>query len=114
MNEKIYKIVTQDEWDEAVTTGIFKGAPIDLEDGYIHFSTAEQVEETAAKHFHGRKNLLLITADSNEFGDALKWEPSRGGNLFPHLYASLRTDQATQVSVLVDQPDGSHIFPENF
>ncbi|MEM9279208.1 MAG: DUF952 domain-containing protein [Pseudomonadota bacterium] len=114
MTTKIYKIVTQSQWGEAVKSGVFEGAPVDLADGYIHFSTAEQVRETAAKHFHGQTNLLLVTFDADGFGDKLKWEPSRGGALFPHLYAELKTDDAVSIVELADLPDGGHRFPENF
>ena len=108
----IYKIATQEQWDEAVSLGIFKGAPIDLQDGYIHFSTAEQVRETAAKHFHGQKNLKLVTVASHPLGDALKWEISRGGALFPHLYAHLETSDALSVIDLEEDGTGGHIFPD--
>ena len=85
----IYKIASQDEWAAALASGQFDGAPIDLADGYIHFSTAEQAQETAAKHFAGRDGLLLIALEEALLGEALKWEPSRGGQLFPHLYRPL-------------------------
>lgn len=103
-----------DLWKTASTTGVFKGAPVDLEDGFIHFSTAEQVEETAAKHFFGQKHLLLVTLKSDTFGDDLKWEASRGGDLFPHLYGHFEPSQALDVVELIDLPDGSHKFPEQY
>eukprot|EP01037_Dinobryon_pediforme_P012062 gene12062-12152_t len=84
-NVLIYKIVPQELWEEAVEEGLFTGAEIDHEDGYIHFSTAEQAHETAAKHFAGEEDLLLVALEADSFG-ALKWEVSRGGALFPHLY----------------------------
>ncbi len=93
----IYKVVTTAQWREAETTGAFAGAPVDLADGYIHFSTAEQLEGTLAKHFAGQTNLLLIIVEAAAFGDALKWEPSRGGQLFPHLYAPLPVTSALAV-----------------
>lgn len=111
--EYIYKIATQEQWQEAVETGIFKGAPIDLEDGYIHFSTAEQARETAAKHFHGQKNLKLVSVATQPLGDALKWEVSRGGALFPHLYAELKTNDAVSIIDLPEDETGGHIFPED-
>ena len=114
MTPKIYKIATRSQWDEAIACGVFKGAPIDLADGYIHFSTAEQVRETAEKHFHGQKDLLLLTVVTETLGKALKWEPSRGGALFPHLYAKLETAKVQSVDVLVDCEDGGHLFPETF
>jgi uncharacterized protein (DUF952 family) len=85
----IYKISPEPLWRAAEAAGAFRGAPIDLEDGYIHFSTAAQVRETAAKHFAGEANLLLVAVDADALGDALRYEPSRGGDLFPHLYAPL-------------------------
>lgn len=93
----IYKIVARSLWSEAEQIGRFDGAPVDFIDGYIHFSTAAQLEETAAKHFAGQKDLLLVAVEADRLGTALKWEPSRGGALFPHLYASL--DPGTVVSV---------------
>ncbi len=76
-------------WREAARDGVFRGAPIDLADGYIHFSTAAQVAETAARHFAGATDLVLVAVDAAALGDALRWEPSRGGALFPHLYGTL-------------------------
>lgn len=108
----IYKIVTVDQWKEAEASGIFKGAPIDLADGYIHFSTNGQMRETAQKHFHGQQNLLLVEVEAAPLGEALQWEASRGGALFPHLYAELEVIAATRILPLVTKIDGSHIFPE--
>lgn len=108
----IYKICPKDMWDAAVATGSFTGAPIDLADGYIHFSTGEQAVETAAKHFAGVDGLLLVAVEAETLGDALKWEPSRGGALFPHLYAILDTDAAVWVKPLPVGDDGRHVFPE--
>lgn len=85
----IYKIVTKDQWDHASRDGVFRGAPVDLADGYIHFSAAHQVRETAAKHFARQTDLLLVAVDPAVLGDALRWEVSRGGDRFPHLYAPL-------------------------
>lgn len=90
----IYKIVTAAQWSDAEAKGVFEGAPVDLRDGYIHFSTADQLEETLNKHFAGQSDLLIITFESDSFGDAMKWEPSRGGQLFPHLYAPLKVSSA--------------------
>ena len=94
---RIFKIATKAQWSEAEAKGVFEGAPIDVRDGYIHFSTAEQLEETLAKHFAGQTDLLIITVESESFGAALKWEPSRGGQLFPHLYAALPVSAALEV-----------------
>lgn len=107
----IFKILGEAEWRDALAKGGFDGAPVDLADGYIHFSTAGQVAETAAKHFKGRDNLLLAACDAEALGAALRWEPSRGGALFPHLYRSLRTDEALWVKPLPLGPVG-HVFPE--
>jgi uncharacterized protein (DUF952 family) len=100
---RIYKIVAADAWRAAEADGVFHGAAIDLADGYIHFSTAAQVEETAAKHFAGQSGLLLVAIDPARLGDALKWEVSRGGALFPHLYAPLRLDAVVAASPLLDK-----------
>lgn len=109
----IYKIVTHDQWHEALISGVFKGAPIDLADGYIHFSTAEQAPETAAKHFHGQKNLKLVKVSTTPLGSALKWEVSRGGALFPHLYGDLKIVYALSVIDLAEDATGGHIFPDD-
>lgn len=114
MIKKIYKILTPEQWQDALSAGIFKGAPVDLADGYIHFSTADQAEETADKHFRNTGNLLLAAFDCDGFGDALKWEPSRGGALFPHLYADLDPSQVLSLHQLTQNEDGTHQFPEQF
>lgn len=107
----IYKIFLRAEWDDLKAKGYTAGAPIDLADGYIHFSTAPQVSETAAKHFDGVSDLVLVAVNADALGDALKWEPSRGGALFPHLYREM-----TVADVVWDKslPLGAtgHIFPE--
>ena len=90
---KVYKILPRAEWSEAALAGVFKGSAIDIKDGYIHLSTAAQAGETARLHFHGQKGLILLTLHAEALGDALKWEPSRGGQLFPHLYAPLNPNQ---------------------
>lgn len=92
MSHVIYKIVPEPLWASAEQSGRFEGAPVDLADGFIHFSTASQVRETAARHFKGQAGLLLVAIDADRLGEQLKYEPSRGGNLFPHLYASLTLD----------------------
>lgn len=108
---KIYKICDNKEWEKALLDGRFEGSTVDLEDGFIHFSTARQVKETAAKHFAGRAGLVLLAIDSAILGDKLRWEPSRGGDLFPHLYDSL---PASAVGEIHNLPwiDGNHQFPE--
>lgn len=112
MTTFIYKIAPETMWRKAEAQGSFNGAPVDIADGYIHFSTAEQVRETAARHFAGQDDLLLIAVDARQLGDALKWEPSRGGALFPHLYAALDPAIALWVKDLPLDADGQHIFPE--
>jgi uncharacterized protein (DUF952 family) len=107
----IYKILPATLWDEAVRSGEFKGAGIDLADGYIHFSTADQMRETAAKHFAGQADLVLFAVDGDKLGPALKFEVSRGGDLFPHLYAPLNVSDVAWVKPLPLDPSGNHIFP---
>jgi uncharacterized protein (DUF952 family) len=85
----IYKLLDVQEWRMAKAAGQYRGSVVDLSDGYLHFSTADQVVETAAIHFAGRHDLVMLTVDARRLGDALRWEPSRGGGLFPHLYAPL-------------------------
>jgi len=109
----IYKISPRATWDAAVAVGSFTGAPVDLADGFIHFSTATQVAETAAKHFRGHADLILIAIDAAVLGTALKWEPSRGGALFPHLYAPLDVAHARQIYDLPLDPDGVPIIPDD-
>ena len=112
MDRIIYKIAPKALWDAAVAAGRFDGAPVDLADGFIHFSTASQVYETAAKHFAGQSDLLLVAIDTEGFGDALKYEVSRGGALFPHLYATLDPAAAIWVKPLPLGDDGAHVFPD--
>ncbi|HEX3439091.1 MAG TPA: DUF952 domain-containing protein [Pseudolabrys sp.] len=107
----IYKIVPSSLWREAERAGVFRGAPVDLADGYIHFSAATQAEETAAKHFAGQDDLLLVSVEAETFGARLKWEPSRGGALFPHLYDALDLAAVTKVEPLPLGVDGRHRFP---
>ncbi len=107
----IYKILPASLWDEAVRSGVFKGAGIDLADGYIHFSTADQMRETAAKHFAGQADLVLFAVDGDTLGPALKFELSRGGDLFPHLYAPLDVSDISWVKPLPLDGNGNHIFP---
>jgi uncharacterized protein (DUF952 family) len=109
----IYKIVPAGLWAEAEAAGRFDGAPVDAADGFIHFSTAGQVAETAARHFAGEADLLLVSVDAAALGAALVYEPSRGGALFPHLYAPLPFAAVTAVRPLPLGPDGRHVFPED-
>lgn len=109
----IYKIVPRDLWLQARAKGVFTGAAIDLADGFIHFSTAVQARETAARHFAGQADLLLVTVAVDRLGDALKFEVSRGGDLFPHLYAALPMDAVVAEQPLPIGADGHHVFPED-
>lgn len=111
MSSLIYKICPRALWEEAVRQGVFTGAPVDLADGYIHFSTAAQVRKTAAKHFAGQDGLLLVAVDPERLDAALRYEPSRGGDLFPHLYAPLPVEAVHSVVPLPLGPDGAHVFP---
>lgn len=88
--EIIYKVLTSPEWEDVKNMGIFTGSTVDVRDGYMHFSTAEQVEETIARHYSGAIELVLAAVTIKTLGAALRWEPSRGGALFPHLYGPLR------------------------
>jgi uncharacterized protein (DUF952 family) len=99
----IYKICTASEWVEAMRVGEFAGSEVDRRDGFIHFSTRDQIPETAAKHFARLTGLVLVMVDANRFDSSLRWEPSRGGALFPHLYASFDTSAAILVKEL---PEG--------
>lgn len=108
----IYKICPQALWQDAERTGVFHGMPVDHGDGFIHFSTAGQVAETARRHFAGQDGLLLVAVDDQALDGALKWEPSRGGALFPHLYGPLPLTAVTRVVPLPRGPSGEHVFPE--
>jgi len=107
----IYKISDTAQWSEAERDGEFRGSAVDLADGYIHFSTAAQLAETAAKHFAGMSDLVLVAVGAEGLGGALKWEPSRGGALFPHLYGALPLRTVHWVRPLPIDDDGTHIFP---
>lgn len=109
----IYKIVPEALWREAEADGAFRGAPVDLADGFIHFSTAAQARETAAKHFGGQRDLLLVAVDAEALGSAMVWEPSRGGALFPHLYGVLTLAAVRGVTPLPLGPDGVHHFTDD-
>ncbi len=106
----IYKICTEEEWRDAERLGQFIGSAVDKADGFIHFSAAEQVEETARKHFAGQVGLVLVTVDSEKLTGALKWEESRGGALFPHLYESLDVGLVDTVRPLPLDKDGTHVI----
>lgn len=107
----IYKIFRRPEVEAFHAAGQTAGAPVDLADGYIHFSTAAQLSVTAAKHFAGETGLVLLALEADTLGEALRWEPSRGGALFPHLYRSLTLQDVLWQAPLPLGPEG-HIFPE--
>ena len=107
----IYKICTAAEWREAERAGAYCGSAVDRRDGFIHFSTAEQAVETAAKHFAGQRDLVLVSVDAEALGTRLKWEPSRGGALFPHLYGELGLTAVRGVDPLPLDAAGRHVFP---
>jgi uncharacterized protein (DUF952 family) len=112
--ERIFKIMPAGEWAAAKAAGVYEGSAHDRRDGFIHFSTADQAAETAAKHFAGQADLVLLAIDPAPLGVALKWEPSRGGALFPHLYAPLAASAVVAEHGLPLGPDGRHRFPSRF
>ncbi|MEM6409227.1 MAG: DUF952 domain-containing protein [Pseudomonadota bacterium] len=107
----IYKIMTRAQWADFEQNGVFEGASIDLTDEYIHFSTAAQARETAAKHFAGQADLHLVWAEADDLGEALKWEVSRGGAKFPHLYRSWQLGEVSGHAPLPLE-GGAHRFPD--
>jgi uncharacterized protein (DUF952 family) len=110
---KVYKIIDATAWGQAVAAGVFSGAAIDLQDGYIHLSDASQVETTAKLYFAGQRNLLLLAFDPGIFGESLKWEASRGGALFPHVYGTLNPASTLWAKAL--PWNGTfHEFPEGW
>lgn len=109
----IYKICPAPAWREAERAGVYRGSPDDVRDGFIHFSTASQVPGTLAKHFAGQADLFLIAVSTDALGTALRWEPSRGGDLFPHLYGDLDPAAADNIATLAVGADGLHRLPES-
>ena len=106
----IYKIFRPDEWAALRAAKTSAGAPVDIADGYVHLSTPDQAPETAARHFAGEDGLMLLGIEADRLGDALKWEPSRGGELFPHLYRDLRLSDVAWAQPL-PLLNGVHQFP---
>jgi len=96
----IYKVCAAREWSDAVAVGTYRGSAVDLRDGFIHFSTRAQLQETLRRHFAGQRDLVLVEVDAGALGTALRWEPSRGGQLFPHLYGELSVAAARKVSAI--------------
>lgn len=110
----VYKICPAALWREAERLGRFTGSPVDAADGFIHFSTEAQTRETAARHFAGQDALLLVAVEAEALGPALRFEPSRGGDLFPHLYGDLPLSAVRSVEALPLGADGTHLFPATF
>jgi uncharacterized protein (DUF952 family) len=108
----IYKICGRLEWQAAKREGLYRGSEVDGRDGFIHFSTVAQTVETAEKHFAGQRDLMLIAVDTEALGVALKWEPSRGGALFPHLYGTMPLSAVRWAKPLSDEDGGKRQFPE--
>jgi uncharacterized protein (DUF952 family) len=107
----VYKISPREAWHAAEEAGVFTGAPVDVADGFIHFSAAHQVRETAARHFAGQADLVLVAVDAAALGDALIWEVSRGGDRFPHLFAPLPMSAVRSVVAMPIGADGAHVLP---
>ncbi len=107
----IYKVCDASQWTQAERDGEFGGSAVDLADGYIHFSTATQVAGTAAKHFATMSGLVLVAVEAEELGAALKWERSRGGDLFPHLYGTLPLTAVRWVKPMRLDENGQHVLP---
>lgn len=111
MTSNIYRLVSESEWRAAQASGTFEGSADDRRDGFIHFSTAAQAAETAAKHYAGKKDLLVLFVDAAKLTAPLKWEVSRGEQLFPHLYGALPAAAVTRVEKLPLAADGRFVFP---
>lgn len=109
-----YKILTPDQWHDFIDNGRFDGAPIDHEDGYIHLSTAVQVRETVRRYFAEEPRIYLAIFPQSALEGHLKWEPSRGGDLFPHYYAPLQKVHMSRFLILSHGDEGAHIWPDNF
>ncbi|MCU0728655.1 MAG: DUF952 domain-containing protein [Sphingopyxis sp.] len=112
MSATAFKILTAQQWTEFARNGIFHGAPIDVADGYIHLSTTDQLAETLARHFAGQTGLVIAEIDLAPYGDAVKWEPSRGGQLFPHIYSALNLASVVATQYADDTPGGERLCPE--
>jgi uncharacterized protein (DUF952 family) len=106
---RIYKILPRPDWETARAAGRYAGSPLDAQDGFIHFSTAAQAQETARRHFAGQADLVVLELEADDLGAAIRWEPSRGGDLFPHLYESL---DIALVRAVTEAPLGSDGTPQ--
>ena len=113
MSSIIYKIVARDAWNKALETGLFTGTGIDITDGFIHFSAANQVRQTAARFFRGQDDLMLVGVDAQILGDALQWEPSADGEPFPHLHGPLSLKAVVSQDELIMDDAGRHQFPDH-
>lgn len=111
MTHTIYHMCKRAEWEAAQAAGAYAGSSQDAADGFVHFSTAAQVKESAAKHRAGQTGLVLLAVDAAQLGDTLKWEPSRGGQLFPHLYGQLPVGAVKWVADVPLNDAGAHVFP---
>ncbi|GAA0868551.1 DUF952 domain-containing protein [Brevundimonas basaltis] len=112
MSDPIYKLADRAEWAEARAAGAYNGSAVDRADGYIHMSTTAQLAETARRHYAGREGLVLVALDPAAMGDALRWEASRGGDLFPHLYGPLPMTAVRVERTLAVRDDGAMIFDD--
>ena len=112
MSAVIYHMCPEEAWTAAVAAGRYNGTEVDRRDGFIHFSTAAQLRESARRHRAGQAGLVLVAVEAGRLGERLRWEPSRGGALFPHLYGTLSPDEALEVATLLLGPDGEHVFPK--
>ncbi|TAN48215.1 MAG: DUF952 domain-containing protein [Rhodospirillales bacterium] len=108
---RIYHLCRKEDWLEAARKGVYEGSAEDRADGFLHFSTSEQVEESAAKHRAGEEGLMLLVADAKQLGEALAWETASSGELYPHLHGSLPLSAVIEVAELTLGPDGRHEFP---
>ena len=107
---RIYKILPRADWTAAHEAGRYEGSPLDRQDGFIHFSTAAQAQETASRHFAGQAALVVLEVEADDLGNALRWEPSRGGENFPHLYGALAASLVRYVTPAPLGPDGTPVL----
>lgn len=107
----VYKIMSAVELRRMQCDGVFRGSPVDIADGYIHLSCGSQLVETLDKHFSGIDGLMLAAVDLSLLGDSVRWEPARGGQLFPHIYGVLPREAVTSVAVVERRPDGAVKLP---
>ena len=112
--DTVFHICDRNAWELAKTNGCYEGSDLDRRDGFIHFSTREQAVQTAALHLAGREGLVLLEVGTASLGDALKWEESRNGGLFPHLYGDLPTEKVRMAHDLPVGSNGRHVFPKDF